>query len=85
MSGPDSTMLTGRRESLGLLSSLRKVISRKLLKNVRMQGARSVFHLPVRQAILRVASRRIRSDSCHAAETVRRPEAYLAVRRNDEG
>jgi hypothetical protein len=27
-----------------------------------MQGARSAFHLPARQAILRVASRRIRSD-----------------------
>ena len=33
--------------------------------------------------ILRVASRRIRIDSCHADELVSRPEAYLAVRRND--
>jgi len=35
--------------------------------------------------ILRVASRRKRSDSCHADELVSRPEAYLDVRRNDEG
>jgi len=35
--------------------------------------------------ILRVASRRIRSDSCHADEFVSRPEAYWDVRRNDEG
>jgi hypothetical protein len=33
-----------------------------MIKNAKMQGARSAFHLPVRQAILRVASRRIRSD-----------------------
>ena len=43
--------------------------------------------MPRRKApeILRVASRRIRSDSCHANELVSRPEAYLNVRRNDEG
>ncbi len=35
--------------------------------------------------ILGVASRRIRSDFCHADESVSRPEAYLDVRRNDEG
>ena len=48
-----------------------------LLKNVQMQGSRNAFHLPVRQAILRVASRRIRSDFCHADESVRRPEVYF--------
>jgi hypothetical protein len=46
---------------------------------------RDAFHLPVRQAILRVALRRIRSDSCHADESVSWPEAYLDVRRSDEG
>jgi hypothetical protein len=35
--------------------------------------------------ILRVASRRIRSDCCHAGKLVSRPEAYLEVRCNDEG
>ena len=37
--------------------------------------------------ILRVASRRIRSDSCHADELVSRPEAYLwyAATKKDEG
>jgi len=35
----------------------------RLTKNAQMQGARGAFHLPVRQAILRAASRRIRSAS----------------------
>ena len=37
--------------------------------------------------ILRVASRRIRSDSCHADELVSRPEAYfwVAAMTKDEG
>ena len=56
-----------------------------MLKNGQMQGARVSFPLPVRQAILRVASRRVRSDFCHADELVSRLEAYLAVRRNDGG
>ncbi len=34
---------------------------------------------------LRVASRRVRSDPCHAGELVSRLEAYLQVRCNDEG
>jgi hypothetical protein len=42
------------------------IIFLRLLKNAQVQGARSAFHLPVRQAILR-------------------SEAYLVVRRNDEG
>ena len=50
-----------------------------------VQGPGGVFHLPIRQAILRVASRRIRSDFCHADELVSRIKAYLDVRRNDEG
>jgi len=48
-------------------------------------GRPRAFHLPVRQAILRVASRRIRSDFCHADELVSRLEAYLDVRCDDEG
>jgi hypothetical protein len=39
-----------------------KLIFPRLLKNTWMQGSRGAFHLPMRQAILRVASRRIRSD-----------------------
>ena len=30
-----------------------KVNSHRLLKNAQMQGSRSAFHLPIRQAILR--------------------------------
>ena len=43
-----------------------KVNFHRLLKKAQMQGSRSAFHLPIRQAILR-------------------NEAYLEVRRNDEG
>jgi len=52
----------------GLLLSfeLKKRLFVMLLKNPQMQGSRSAFHLPIRQAIPRI-------------------EAYLQVRRNDEG
>jgi len=53
-----------------ILAPAEKVIFVKLLKNAQMQGARGAFHLPVRQAILRVNGLR---------------PLTTAVRRNDEG
>jgi len=61
-----------------------KLSSDGLIKNAQMQGARG-FSLPVRQAILKVASRRIRSDFLPRRRVGEPAEAYFEVRRNDEG
>jgi len=39
-----------------ILTTDENFVLQRLLKNARMQGARSAFHLPVRQAILRSAA-----------------------------
>ena len=61
------------------LQPVEKVIFFRLIKNAQMQvesaksrlrGLPRAFHLPIRQAILAVASRRIRSNSWHAREKV---------------
>jgi len=52
------------------------------LRNPVHGGAREAFHLPFRQAILRVASRRIRSDILRADELVsrqRRTQIFAAA------
>ena len=42
-----------KRRSSPVYQLAEKIIFRRLLKNAQMQGPRSVFHLPNRQAILR--------------------------------
>jgi len=60
---------------LRLYQIAEKVISLRLLKKGQMQCAE----------ILRVVSRRIRSDFLPRRRVGESAEAYLAVRRNDEG
>ena len=62
-----------------------EVIFCRLIKNARMEVEPCEIPFTGAPEILRVASRRIRSDSCHAGELVSRPKAYLNVRCNDEG
>jgi hypothetical protein len=53
-----------------------------LLKNGQIQVELCEIPFTGAPENLRVASRRIGSDSCHADELMSRPEAYVEVRRN---
>jgi hypothetical protein len=65
--------------------SLLKTHFPRLIKNAWMQGARGAFHLPVRQAILRVALRRIRSYFLPRRRVGEPARGALRVRCSDEG